>query len=326
MLGLAATVRPAEICALTLPLGLGIWKDAVRDRSLRAFALGLTLGAAAGLAVVFIYDYAVAGTFAFLRVAPNEIPHPYGATFHSPLALEWWWPRLGYNVTYNALMLCVFFAGPAGIALAVFGARMDVTHRRLLLGVLLGLCVGLLHDDRGLHAVGPIHYSEAAVPLCILACSGLNRLLIRVREIWGNSSSFEGALLGYTLLGLTVLTVWNAGALREQAMEQEALYSLVESAPVKPAVVLAPHYGALFKSTPAGAQIGTWVFEWRRPRPDGAEPVLLLNDSEQTRAKVARWLPNRAAFTLTADPRTQVLHLKPVVGQNQGAVQEGRRE
>ena len=48
----------------------------------------------------------------------------------------------------------------------------DHFTRLLGLGVLTDLLLALFHTNMGLHSVGPIHYSECAVPLTVIAVHG----------------------------------------------------------------------------------------------------------------------------------------------------------
>src|SRR6266446_7459990 len=87
------------------------------------------------------------------------------------------WFRFGANMAYNTFMLAIWFLGPLGILLFTAGVMTDRFTRLLGLGVFTGLCLTLLHTNMGLHSVGPIHYSECAVPLTIIAVHGLATIL-----------------------------------------------------------------------------------------------------------------------------------------------------
>ena len=87
------------------------------------------------------------------------------------------WYRFGANMGYNTFMLAIWFLGPLGMLLFAAGVMTDHFTRLLGLGVATALCLGLFHTNMGLHTVGPIHYSECAAALTIVAVHGLANVL-----------------------------------------------------------------------------------------------------------------------------------------------------
>ena len=307
-LGLAFSVRSPEVTMLSLPLIVGACVEARRSHAARARALGLVLGAAPIVVAVLAYNFAVSGSLGFLRSAPNEISVPYAAAMRGPFELHRLWPRFGNNLAYNLLTLSIWFFGPLGLVLAWLGARVSRVHALLGLGVLLDLGLTLLHDDRGLHMVGPVHLSEAAVPLSVLAVAGGRRAYELLALLGVSRVQASAALLGYAFLGLGTFTGWHAGALHQQALRSTTLTQLVEDVPQRPAVVLAPPLGRVQVRLPAFRDVGGFVFEWRRATPDLSEPVLIVHDSLRARGEVEQAFPQRSAYVFA--PREQ--GLKPV--------------
>src|SRR5262249_62099785 len=102
--------------------------------------------------------------------------------------------------------------------------------RLLGLGVLSNLALGLAHDNFGLHLVGPIHYSEAAVPLTVLAVHGMARIKRWCEEKAIALPAVSGLLAGALGLGLGTFTRWQSVALQRQAGVQHGIYCFVASA------------------------------------------------------------------------------------------------
>lgn len=296
LLGLAWTTRPPEVTALLAPLMLGYTVDALRDREQRPRALGLAVGALPAVLLTFVYNYSIGGSFGFLRSAPNEISVPYASAMEGPLALARWGPRFGNNLSYNALTLSIWFLGPVGLWLAWAGVRESRTHRLLGAGVLCLLALCLLHDDRGLHLVGPIHLSEAVVPLSILAVCGLARATRALEQLGLPRVVSMCATLGYVALGLVTFAGWHTRALEQQAMARLSVVDKAEHVDRLPAIVLADKFAELRAQTSHYGSVGSFVFEWRRARPELSEPVLIVRDSPEARAEVARAFPDRTPY------------------------------
>lgn len=298
LLGLATLCRPFEVVVIVAPVVLGLVLDSLRARRF-PFVFGL-LGGLLVMAACFIaIDLGVGGSVLPLRMSPNDVVHPYGQMLKGPLDFSAWPARFGNNVTYNLVMSGVFLLGPIGLPLACWGATVDATHRRLALGALLGLFIGLLHDDRGIHALGPVHLSEASFVLLVLAVAGLRQLVDRCRQL---GLGFSAALPAGYLAGLVVFTGFYAVAHARQAAVQQSAYELIEGQVTGPTVVLAPSYAAV-RGTLDETKTGTWVYSWRRVDPLLEEAVVILHDSPQARAQVRSWFPERAVQVLEARDR-----------------------
>jgi 4-amino-4-deoxy-L-arabinose transferase-like glycosyltransferase len=300
-LGLAWATRPPEISALLAPLLLGYAYDALRRTDERKRLLGLALGALPPVIATFAYNVAIGGSLGFLRGARNEISVPYASAMRGALELEFWPPRFGNNLSYNALTLSIWFLGPLGLVLSYAGASSSRTHKLLGLGVLLLLALCLLHDDRGLHMVGPIHLSESAVPLALLCVAGLASLFDLLEKLAVPRVVSQCGALGYTVLGLLTFGMWHTRALEQQAITTETLLNKVAEVERQPAIVLAAPFGELHNEQSPHGSTGGFVFEWPRARPDLAEAVLIVHDSKEARLEVERAFPQRTPYVF--DPR-----------------------
>lgn len=294
--GFALLTRPPETSALLAPLALGYVYEAARSPAQRPRLWGLALGSLPLVLAMLAYNHALSGSFGFLRGAANEIHVPYGSMMGGPLDFERWRARFGNNLAYNVLTLSLWFLGPLGLVLAWWGRRASRTHLLLGLGVLLAFCLCMLHDDRGLHMVGPIHLSETAVPLVILASAGLKRAFDGLHTLTLPRAVYWSGALGYLTLGLLVFAGWHMRALGQQAAARVSVVGLAEHVEHTPAIVLAPPFGSVRAQSSPYGQVGGFVFEWRRARPDLSEPVLIVRDSSQARAEVREAFPARAPY------------------------------
>src|SRR6185503_1706838 len=174
--GLAFLFRPLEILFFSAPLLAWAIVQSLRQVPGYSRALpALVLGGLLPVLLMLGHAYSITGN-PFL---PPRLDDPVAASLdHGANAL---WYRFGANMGYNTFMLAIWFLGPLGIALVAAGVMTDRFTRLLGLGVVTDLCLGLFHTNMGLHTVGPIHYSECAVPLTIIATHGLANLLHKAR-------------------------------------------------------------------------------------------------------------------------------------------------
>jgi hypothetical protein len=107
--------------------------------------------------------------------------------------------------------------------------------------------------------------------------------------------------LGYTVLGLSTFALWHTRALEQQAVTTQTLLDKVTNVDRQPAIVLAAPFGDLHNEQSPHGSTGGFVFEWPRARPDLAEAVLVVHDSEPARLQVERAFPQRTPYVF--DPR-----------------------
>lgn len=297
-LGAAAISRPFESAFLTAPLILtSAWDAARRGTAKRRLALALVVGGALVVVAVFVaHSHAVTGGW---------LPARHSGTNAGAQNTEAsYWTRFGSNGAFNLLRLAVWFAGPAGITLCAFGATSNRFTRGLGLGVLnVVVVLGLFHNDYGIDAVGPIHQSECAVPLTILAVEGLATLTRKFRE-WNFNALLPAIItLCWLVFGLGSFNYFHATGMSDSARIQARIYDALEQGippEARPAVVFAPQFGNLWLASPESAARGSWVFHWRRPLPDLSDDIMILHAGEGAKSVRAAF-PTRSFFLLSPD-------------------------
>jgi 4-amino-4-deoxy-L-arabinose transferase-like glycosyltransferase len=301
-LGLSALSRPFETIMLMSPLALATCV-AGRDRptALRRLAL-LVAGALPALLILLAYNTHLTG-------APWLLPRFFYAPFKEEV--PGLWDRWGNNVGYNTVLLSIWFLGPLGILLALFGASRNATARLLVIGVGVNLLGGLLHDDWGMHLVGPIHYSESAVCLAIAAALGLRHLPAWARGHHFNPRPLLAGLLALLVGGGLVFGAWHLRALQIMVRPQVLGYGVLDEQ-LRNAVVLAPRFEQVWKTIPALRRYGSWVFAWRGVSPRADENVVILNDIEGAAAEARRAFPQRSLHRLSITPEPPYLILRPL--------------
>lgn len=311
LVAVAFCCRPVETTALLSPLladfAFKAWSSKGRDRrSLGAFCLG----ALAPLALFAVYNALVTGNFAvparFFMEGPGDT-----------ISGESLWNRFGANTAYNLSMLSIWFLGPLGIAAVGFGLMKNRWTRLLGLGVGLNLLAGLLHDNHGIHIVGPIHYSECAVPLTILALVGLKTIKEKLSGAGLSAPVFAGVIAGLLVFGMGTFIAWQSGALNDQARIQSDIYGRIErslqSQGITSAVVIAPRFADVWRANPEFKDRGTFVFEWRRARPDLSDKYLIVHDIPDAAAIFRAKFPNRPVYRLSLIPRPPYTALAPAI-------------
>jgi hypothetical protein len=107
-------------------------------------------------------------------------------------------------------------------------------------------------------------------------------------------------------------------ALRDSATIQRTVYAAIEGAARKPgdskAVVLAPSFAAVVESIPAMRDVGSWVYDWRRPRLDLSDDVLFLRDVRAAEGGLQAQFPDRRFFRIRRDDGSPFLMLAPLAG------------
>jgi len=300
LVGLAAGFgffcRPVEIVFLLLPLFLDVVFRSLRGTGHgRAAFYGILIGAAGPLLLFALHNRLVTGDF--LQSARLSLDGSIGAIGSGTI-----WNRFGANAGFNLFMLIVWFLGPLGLILAALGALTDRFTRLLTLGLAAVLGSALIQNNQGLHIVGPIHYSECAVPLTVLAVHGLANLRkwLAQRKI---SFRAPAAMLAAALaLGLGTFIVWQGIALNRQAQNQKVIYGRIEKVvgqgAAQKSVVLAPRFRKVWENVPEFKNIGGWVFQWRRARPDLSDWILIVHDVPGAEEALRKRFPERKFFRL----------------------------
>lgn len=295
---LAFCTRPAEALACFAP----VFAHLLLRRL--APAAPLLAAAAAGPALLLLYNEAVTGSF---LVSPRVV-----STMHllAEAGADTYWQRLGANSGFNAAMLLVYFLGPltllaGGAALA----RGSALARVAASAFFLQLLVGLAHGDTGIHLVGPIHYSESAVPLLVLTVLGLP-ILQRAAERWGLPAARLAALGLAVAAGQLIFLAVHAGILEQQGRLYGSLHEAVAELP--PSVVIADPVWRLWEVRPEDAGGGTWVVDLPEPDPYFRDRVLFAQAGRADLALLRRDFPERAFYRLAAAREGPFWRLTPL--------------
>lgn len=296
-LGAGLICRPFETAAVLGPFALLEIVAAVKQGGARRKALFATMvGALVPLLAMLAHSYAVTGGPLPPRFSLGARPTPYES-----VSL---WTRFGSNTAFNLMRLGVWFAGPLGMLFVALGVTRDRLTAVLSLGVLCVLLVGLGHQDYGIHAVGPIHQSECVVPLTLIAVHGIERVVLRVRNLGVSHHTLVGSVVAAMLVVHLGFSAVHGAGLHAQSQVQRDVYSMIDNgvpARARPAIVLAPPFPAIWAPIPEYGRRGTWVYEWRRPAPDFSDPILVLHDEPGVLDSVRQGLPGRTVFRMARD-------------------------
>ncbi len=294
-LGMSIISRPFETCFVCGPLYLAeSWRTLRHgDRGERLRWLLFALGVAIPVLIFFAHSYAVTGGL----LPPRHHPQSIGQGTREMS----YWVRFGSNSAFNALRLAVFFAGPLGVLLFMAGALTNRFTALLSLGILSVLLLGLFHDNYGVHLVGPIHYSECAVPLTLVCIHGLHRIT-RGWQRTGFAADLPLTITAtWLLLGLGIFNVLHAQALHDSSQIQNLVYERIEREvprDKRPAIVFAPGFASVWLEMTPFKGRGSWVFEWKRPRPDMSDDILILHGNAASMGSVRTAYPDRHFFFL----------------------------
>ncbi len=305
--------RPYETAFLAFPIAFDvIYRLVKREMRVKSFLL-LLAGVSLPLIAFGLMNNALTGNPLLPgRLAENEIkPKKDMDPFAAFKSIEVFWNRFGANTNYNLMMLMVWFLGPVGVVLAAAGARFDRFTRILSACVVSHLLLGLFHDNHGLHMVGPIHYSEDAVFLAIIAMHGLYLIVRKIKETGFCDIRAFAAVLVFSLVhGMGTFNGWQMKALNEQSHIQSEIYDWIDGQGLHGAVVLAPRFYEIWSESGIPAEYaatGCYVFEWRMTKPDYSDDVLILRDVKSEIPELKRAFPHRALYRMTITGRPKRL-------------------
>jgi hypothetical protein len=307
LFGCGFLCRPLEMSFLIAPLFLDtVIGDIKKTRKIPKSFWGLFLGALGPVIVFFLYNYLITGNVFFPARFSAEGPAKVLATGSL-------WNRFGANTGYNLLMLAIWFLGPLGIILIGFGITANRLTKMLGLGVLAALFAGCFHDNHGIHIVGPIHYSEAAVPLAIIAAYGLKSLRGKLGDRGVSFLAPASMAAAVLLVNLGIFNAWHGVALNHQAQIQSFVYGYIDSSLDRPgtpdSVVLAPQFARVWLSNPYLRVVGSYVFEWRRAKPDLSDRILIVHDKPGVEEKLKARFPGRAFYRLSVKQESPFIQL-----------------
>jgi hypothetical protein len=187
------------------------------------------------------------------------------------------------------------FGWPISLLLILFYRRNDA-GRRLLTGVIYVLLLYGAISAATIHPVGPVHYSELAVPMVILSASGLERLVELARGAMmpaGVARMVVTAPVAAVLCALATFYPVYGGSLRASADLTRAPYELLAERGIDRALVFVQSLPALHVSP------YSWAYFRRNNSPDLTDPILFVNYLGPERNKeFMRLFPDRPAFSM----------------------------
>jgi Dolichyl-phosphate-mannose-protein mannosyltransferase len=310
LFGMAFVCRPLETAFFAVPLvGWTLIQTFRRDPAYRLAISALIVGSAPLLILFLWHSYAMTGN--------PLLPARFSDPGNPDVMATSLWQRFGDNFSYNTFMLAIWFLGPLGLVLVAAGVLTDRLTKLLGLAIVSDLCLTLFHDNSGLHVVGPIHYSECAVPLTIIATHGLVNLARGARRHLFDARVVTAPTAAALGIGLGIFTLVHALALRNQAEMQRDVYAAIEGAVHETggqkAFVLAPWFYAVTGTVTTMRDLGSWVHDWRRPRLDLSDDVIFLRDTPEAAALRTRF-PDRRFFRLQRLESFPTLVLVPLDG------------
>ena len=309
--GLAFLCRPGEAACLLTPVAFELVRRAWHDRhGARRQVVVAALAWLPGFALWVLYNLRTTGVWWLQARLASGASQRLGTA-------EGAWERLGGNLGFNAMLLAIFFLGPAALVLAGCGLRSRGGLGKILAaGIALHLGLALLHDDTGLHLVGPIHYSEAAMPLLLLLVLGTRRLRAALRGLHASREIRHVCATAavFYLVAMGLFTATHFKTLRAQA-EINAL-PLKAVAGLENAVVLARKPQVLWKMRPELDAVRSWTGDLPPPDPFLRDPVLFAYEERADLGMLRARFPQRDFYRMTyhaeGDPvRVELLHRGP---------------
>ena len=298
--GAAMIMRPVEIFLLTLPiLVMTLW-DLRKESPLKS--AGVFITAAAPMAAMEIArNTLISGSFLPLRLAPNAYPNRavsegFLSFLSDPSILL---DRIAHNVVTNIELLGIWFLGLPGLLLVIFGVAQNSLSKRLATGCVLLLGFGILHDNFGIHTMGPIHQSELLIALALFATYGMHSIWswMDSKELFMDKRRLAFIALGLAL-SLSILNAQSLFSVRHSQKFHHDIYTQVEAYefPEK-SIVLIPQLPHFWLDDPESPR--SWVFELKHPTPpDFGDEPLLLRFSPNARDWAVETYPNRPIFAI----------------------------
>jgi len=114
--------------------------------------------------------------------------------------------------------------------------------------------------------------------------------------VWVLPSVLGSVLLVGVVLSLGTFNVQNGLSLRQYVQPQHHVYTAIQERIKGKAVLLAPMFVKIWAAKPVYRGMGGWVYEWRRPRPDLQDDVLILRDFRGAYAHLKPKFPKRTFY------------------------------
>ncbi len=232
------------------------------------------------------------------------------------------WERFGLNVINNIFLLNVWFLGFIGTISFVFGVKTDWFSKVCAYAILSVISLGLLHDDHGIHSVGPIHYSECVLLLVVICVNGLKRIW----ELLPDQANFRGTFVAiiclFLSIGLTSFTGKYWKSLEKQAIMHKGIFDFITEQHQDilkrldlpkdvPAIVVAPKYLNLWVVKQENSDTGSFVYDWPMPSPEMSEQILFVRFHDGVVEKLQKQYPNHMLLELLPIEKEPYMSIKP---------------
>lgn len=291
----ATLTRPFSAPFFAAPWLLWLLADLRSRRSARAWtgAVLLCLIGAAALGLLLAYQTALSGSPFVSGYQTFSRIHHWGLIGKALEAIP---PLPSVHELMFTLARINFwlFGWPVSFVL-LLSFRRSPGGLRLFTGVALVFLVYAAISAATIHPVGPVHYSELAVPLVILSASGLERLVEIARTVpWPGAARAAVTLpVAALLCALVTFVPVYGGSLRASADLTRAPDEMLAAQGVTRAVVFVHSLPALHVSP------YSWAYYRRNNHPDLTDPILYVNyASPERNREFARLFPDRPAFAM----------------------------
>lgn len=302
--GVAFLTRSPEAAVILLPIALHLLFESRRAGPWRRATMAAATVSLVVLAFYAWYNLQTTGIWYLpARFGPNT--HLPGSNpLHTPLE------RLGTNLGHNLMIFAVLGLGPAGLALAAAGIHRTSRLWAIAAGLGLQLGLALVHDDTGIHSVGPIHFSEMVPGLVILAAAGTLAAAESLRR--GGFGVRLPATVFATYVGvvLTLLTLVHGLGLRAQATNWVRFFQVVERAEVHNAIVIAPWPGNFMHRHPEFKSTGSWVHWLPPPDPYLRDDVLYVAEEKTELGPLLAAFPGRRLYRMSYPPEGDPIRIQ----------------
>ena len=294
--------RPAEVVAVLAPLGLDLVLRARKAGPWRALALSAAGMSLLGPGLMAWWNLQTTGRW---HVSARVLGTRGLESSLGSGMLD----RLGENLGFNLMMLTLWFIGPLVMVLVALALQSGERLARVAgAGVACQLLLALLHDLTGIRVVGPIHYSEAAVPLLLLAVLGLQRAVELLQRLKIDLAT-PVVLLVFYLGSLGAWTWVHAGSLVDQAIIHRTPLDAV--AHLKNAIVIADRPSQLWFSRPELKDVSSWLADLPHPDPFLRDNVLFAYPEADVEL-LRRDFPDRELYRLTYHSEGELVRVRPL--------------
>lgn len=301
-IGIGTLSRPFETGFILAPLLLWLAYQCLRDSpNPRKTLVGVICGIVPFIALHLLYNLAITGN-AFL---PPRFDSEHISA--GPLPVFSAFDRVGNHMAHNVMMLAVFALGPLaafGAFLAAFTSDKRVPVGLLGAGVVSVLVLTLAHDNIGIHSVGPIHYSEAFVPILLLFVFFLVSIAEKIPSpLWRRR--LVAGVASYIAIALTLSSFQQLKALGNQADVTNLPLVALQRQNIHNAIIVAPPRPMMYSDDSAGS----WVLDFPPAHP--SDDIIFVRPQANLQ-EVLKIHPQRSFWKLIRDPELRQFRLIPI--------------